>query len=139
MPPDRAPRIPRYELPFSSTLPNTTNPNNPTTTTSSRTTASNVRRNLFHGHLSRRPTTSSTSTSAETLRLDGLDGESGVGEEGSSDIVVRDRNGEFVAGGAGSGVGLGLGLGVNGEEEDGGVGEGSEEGEDESEFCPCLS
>ncbi len=48
-----------------------------------------VRRNLFHQHLSRRPTTSSTSTSAETLRLD-IDPESD-----SSDIVIRDKNGDF--------------------------------------------
>jgi len=48
-----------------------------------------VRRNLFHQHLSRRPTTSSTSTSAETLRLDNEQ------ESETSDIVVRDRNGDF--------------------------------------------
>ncbi|KAK0099847.1 hypothetical protein ONS95_013325 [Cadophora gregata] len=54
-----------------------------------------VRRNLFQHHLTRRPTTSSTSTSisqsnsAETLRLD-VDPESD-----SSDIVIRDKNGEF--------------------------------------------
>ncbi|KAL3427096.1 hypothetical protein PVAG01_00605 [Phlyctema vagabunda] len=48
-----------------------------------------VRRNLFHQHLSRRPTTSSTSTSAETLRLD-LEPESGT-----SDIVIRDKNGDI--------------------------------------------
>ncbi|KAG9245314.1 hypothetical protein BJ878DRAFT_419474 [Calycina marina] len=48
-----------------------------------------VRRNLFHGHLSRRPTTSSTSTSVEMLRLDGHDCEE------SSEIVIRDQNGDF--------------------------------------------
>jgi len=55
--------------------------------------ATNVRRNLFHQHLSRRPTTSSTSTSAETLRLD-------IEHELSdtSDIVIRDKNGEFAIG-----------------------------------------
>ncbi|KAG4435941.1 hypothetical protein IFR05_008561 [Cadophora sp. M221] len=53
------------------------------------TTASGVRRNLFQQHLTRRPTTSSTSTSAETLRLD-VDHESD-----SSDIVIRDKNGDF--------------------------------------------
>jgi hypothetical protein len=57
---------------------------------SNRTT--NVRRNLFHQHLSRRPTTSSTSTSAETLRLD-IELESD-----SSDIVIRDKNGDFEIG-----------------------------------------
>ncbi|RQM06441.1 hypothetical protein DH86_00002282 [Scytalidium sp. 3C] len=51
-----------------------------------------VRRNLFHHHLSRRPTTASTSTSAETLRLD-VDP-----EIGTSDIVIRDKNGEFDVG-----------------------------------------
>jgi hypothetical protein len=48
-----------------------------------------VRRNLFHQHLSRRPTTSSTSTSAETLRLDTEH------ESQTSDIVIRDKNGDF--------------------------------------------
>jgi len=51
-----------------------------------------VRRNLFHQHLSRRPTTSSTSTSTETLRLD-IEPESD-----SSEIVIRDKNGEFEIG-----------------------------------------
>jgi hypothetical protein len=54
--------------------------------------ATNVRRNLFHHQLSRRPTTSSTSTSAETLRLD-IEHESD-----NSDIVIRDKNGEFEIG-----------------------------------------
>ncbi|TVY16060.1 hypothetical protein LARI1_G003814 [Lachnellula arida] len=54
--------------------------------------ATNVRRNLFHQHLSRRPTTSSTSTSAETLRLDIEP------ELDTSDIVIRDKNGEFEIG-----------------------------------------
>ncbi len=52
----------------------------------------NVRRNLFHQHLSRRPTTSSTSTSAETLRLETEP------ESDSSDIVIRDKNGDFEIG-----------------------------------------
>jgi hypothetical protein len=56
---------------------------------SSTTRSTGVRRNLFHQHLSRRPTTSSTSTSAETLRLDGEQ------ESETSDIVIRDRNGDF--------------------------------------------
>jgi hypothetical protein len=51
-----------------------------------------VRRNLFHQHLSRRPTTSSTSTSAETLRLD-IEADSET-----SDIVIRDKNGDFEVG-----------------------------------------
>ncbi len=62
------------------------------TSSSSNNRATSVRRNLFHQHLSRRPTTSSTSTSAETLRLD-IDPESD-----SSDIVIRDQNGEFQIG-----------------------------------------
>ena len=51
-----------------------------------------VRRNLFHQHLSRRPTTSSTSTSAETLRLDTEH------ESETSDIVIRNKDGEFEIG-----------------------------------------
>jgi hypothetical protein len=51
-----------------------------------------VRRNLFHQHLSRRPTTSSTSTSAETLRLDI------EADPETSDIVIRDKNGDFEVG-----------------------------------------
>ncbi|KAH8683353.1 hypothetical protein BGZ60DRAFT_524680 [Tricladium varicosporioides] len=51
-----------------------------------------IRRNLFQATLSRRPTTSSTSTSVETLRLD-IDHESDT-----SDIVIRDKNGEFEIG-----------------------------------------
>jgi hypothetical protein len=53
-----------------------------------------VRRNLFHHQLSRRPTTSSTSTSAETLRLDSAENE----DMDNSDIVIRDKNGEFEIG-----------------------------------------
>lgn len=54
---------------------------------------SGVRRNLFQHHLRpSRPASSSTSTSAETLRLD-VDLESD-----SSDIVIRDHNGEFQIG-----------------------------------------
>ncbi|EKD14888.1 uncharacterized protein L3040_003896 [Drepanopeziza brunnea f. sp. 'multigermtubi'] len=56
---------------------------------SSTTRAQGVRRNLFQQHLSRRPTTSSTSTSSETLRLD-IEPDSD-----SSDIVIRDKNGDF--------------------------------------------
>ncbi|RKU42068.1 hypothetical protein DL546_003841 [Coniochaeta pulveracea] len=52
------------------------------------TTSSSVRRNLFQSQLTRRPTASS-STSAETLRLD----TDGANDE-SEDIVVRDQNGE---------------------------------------------
>lgn len=59
------------------------------TSSSSTHRTTGVRRNLFQQHLTRRPTTSSTSTSAETLRLD-VDHESD-----SSDIVIRDKNGEF--------------------------------------------
>ncbi|KAI9052300.1 hypothetical protein LZ554_003654 [Drepanopeziza brunnea f. sp. 'monogermtubi'] len=59
------------------------------TSSSSTTRAQGVRRNLFQQHLSRRPTTSSTSTSSETLRLD-IEPDSD-----SSDIVIRDKNGDF--------------------------------------------
>lgn len=59
--------------------------------TNSRSTTG-VRRNLFHQHLSRRPTTSSTSTSAETLRLDNEH------EPETSDIVIRNKDGEFEIG-----------------------------------------
>jgi hypothetical protein len=51
-------------------------------------TAPSVRRNLFQSQLTRRPTATS-STSAETLRLD-TDAQSE-----SSDIVIRDKNGEI--------------------------------------------
>lgn len=62
------------------------------TSNSSINHSTGVRRNLFHQHLSRRPTTSSTSTSAETLRLDTeLESE-------TSDIVIRDKNGDFEIG-----------------------------------------
>lgn len=53
--------------------------------------SSSVRRNLFQSQLIRRPTTSS-SNSAETLRLD-----ADVPSE-SEDIVVRDKNGEVELG-----------------------------------------
>ncbi|KAH8908595.1 hypothetical protein BR93DRAFT_966651 [Coniochaeta sp. PMI_546] len=53
--------------------------------------ASNVRRNLFQSQLTRRPTASS-STSAETLRLDA------DAPSESEDIVVRDKNGEVELG-----------------------------------------
>jgi hypothetical protein len=56
----------------------------------SRTGASSVRRNLFQSQLTRRPTPSS-STSNETLRLDG---EGGSQTSDTSDIVVRDKNGD---------------------------------------------
>lgn len=55
---------------------------------------SGVRRNLFHQHLSRRPTSVSASTSTETLRLDAEP------EMDTSDIVVRDKNGDFDVGDA---------------------------------------
>lgn len=51
-------------------------------------TASTVRRNLFQGQLTRRPTPSS-SNSAETLRLDS------DAQSESSEIVIRDKNGEI--------------------------------------------
>ncbi|KAK3378545.1 hypothetical protein B0H63DRAFT_525765 [Podospora didyma] len=63
--------------------------------------SSSVRRNLFQSQLTRRPTatisgksssTTTTSTSGETLRLD-EDPESSA--ESCSDIVIRDKNGEI--------------------------------------------
>ncbi len=57
----------------------------------SRNGTSNVRRNLFQSQLTRRPTPSS-STSDETLRLDN------DGPSESSDIVVRDKNGDIEMG-----------------------------------------
>ncbi|KAI9881416.1 MAG: hypothetical protein M1830_003423 [Pleopsidium flavum] len=51
------------------------------------TSATNVRRNLFHHHLSRRPTSASTSTSATTLQASP--------EEDTTDIVIRDKNGNY--------------------------------------------
>ncbi|XXH00319.1 hypothetical protein Hte_006662 [Hypoxylon texense] len=56
-----------------------------------------VRRNLFQSQLTRRPTptsSSSANTSAETLRL----GDVEVLSDTSSDIVLRDKNGEFEVG-----------------------------------------
>lgn len=49
--------------------------------------SSNVRRNLFHHHLGRRPTSASTSTSATTLQASP--------EDSSADIVIRDKNGNY--------------------------------------------
>jgi hypothetical protein len=60
---------------------------------SASSTRPSVRRNLFQQHLSRRPTTSSTSTSAETLRLDVQESESHT-----SDLVRRDQNGDYEIG-----------------------------------------
>lgn len=51
------------------------------------TSSSNVRRNLFHHHLGRRPTSASTSTSATTLQASP--------EDTSADIVIRDKNGNY--------------------------------------------
>lgn len=58
----------------------------PTSRTAANTT-SHVRRNLFHHHLSRRPTSASTSTTATTLFESPQDN--------SSDIVMRDKNGNY--------------------------------------------
>jgi hypothetical protein len=63
-----------------------------TAASSSSTRGTGVRRNLFQQHLQRRPTTSSTSTSSETLRLDG------EAEAESPPIVIRDKNGNFEIG-----------------------------------------
>ncbi|TPX08202.1 uncharacterized protein E0L32_001902 [Thyridium curvatum] len=59
--------------------------------TRTRMGANSVRRNLFQSQLTRRPT-SNPSTSAETLRLD-----TDIQSE-SSDIVVRDKNGDIEMG-----------------------------------------
>jgi hypothetical protein len=79
-------------------------------------TAASVRRNLFQSQLTRRPTTGSASSgSAETLRLEGGVGGAGAGISAdgqqqqqqqqqpppppeSTDIVVRDKNGEVELG-----------------------------------------
>jgi len=105
-------------------MPPTRAPSNHTSTSTSSTRRAHavppVRRNLFHTSLSRRPTTgSSTSTSAETLRLDlhpelNRNGSShddrnndddddddtmiGGAVQGPSDIVLRNQNGEFDVG-----------------------------------------
>ena len=84
----------------------------------------NVRRNLFHQHLSRRPTTSSTSTSAETVRFDAHNDES---EDTNSEIVIRNGNGEFeIAGGSTAGSGDG-GIGFDVDDDEIGGGEAEEE------------
>ncbi|KAH7033270.1 uncharacterized protein B0I36DRAFT_106865 [Microdochium trichocladiopsis] len=75
--------------PTAPTTAATTTATNATTTTT--TTNAGVRRNLFQSQLTRRPTPTS-SASAETLRLD-VDVLSDT-----SDIVVRDKNGEFDVG-----------------------------------------
>ncbi|MCJ1353088.1 MAG: hypothetical protein MMC33_003073 [Icmadophila ericetorum] len=48
---------------------------------------SQVRRNLFHGNLSRRPTSASTSTST-TMQLDPI-------QDSSSEIIMRDPQGNY--------------------------------------------
>ncbi|TAQ85055.1 hypothetical protein B7494_g6610 [Chlorociboria aeruginascens] len=63
-----------------------------TSGTAPKRSTTSVRRNLFQQHLTRRPTTSSTSTSAETLRLD-IEHSSET-----SDIVIRDKNGDYDVG-----------------------------------------
>ncbi|MCJ1385937.1 hypothetical protein MMC17_009062 [Xylographa soralifera] len=50
--------------------------------------ASHVRRNLFHHSLSRRPTSASTSTSATTLH-------DSPQESSNSEIVVRNQDGDY--------------------------------------------
>jgi len=92
------------------------------TSSSSTSRSTGVRRNLFHQHLSRRPTTSSTSTSAETLRLDTEH------ESETSDIVIRDKNGDFE-------IGDELLQVVDDEQEERGQGDAQE---DESEFLLGL-
>lgn len=98
---DRAPqpRAPNQQQPTTAIGGALTRPRTTSQATSSSTLASNVRRNLFQGNLTRRPTGGSASTSTETLRLDA--GSAGGGDEEapeSSDIVVRDRNGEVQLG-----------------------------------------
>ncbi|KAK3169518.1 hypothetical protein OEA41_008902 [Lepraria neglecta] len=60
---------------------------NPAASRATASSTANVRRNLFHHQLSRRPTSSSTSTTATPLQ-ESL-------HDDSSDIVVKDRNGEY--------------------------------------------
>ena len=52
-------------------------------------TTSQVRRNLFNHHLSRRPTSASTSTSTTTIHEP-------VPESSNSDIVVRNEDGKYL-------------------------------------------
>lgn len=93
-PPPRAQQQPTTAVGGALNRPRTTGP-----APSASTLASNVRRNLFQGNLTRRPTGGSASTSAETLRLDTGGGSGGDTEPPeSSDIVVRDRNGEVQLG-----------------------------------------
>lgn len=107
---------------------------------STRPTGISVRRNLFNQHLSRRPTTSSTSTSTETLRLDGADHENMSGTASSSrdsaqshfEIVRRDHNGDYELGDPS--LMLGHGHGREGSHEDEMEGEGSREDECASMF-----
>ncbi|KAI1377420.1 hypothetical protein F4677DRAFT_444648 [Hypoxylon crocopeplum] len=67
----------------------------PGTNKSARTNTSGVKRNLFQGQLTRRPTptTSSSNDSAETLRLADVEVLSDT-----SEIVIRDKNGDFDVG-----------------------------------------
>ncbi len=71
-------------------MPDRTRPTN-SAAPRTRATAAGVRRNLFQGQLTRRPTASS-SNSTETLRLD-VDVLSDT-----SEIVVRDKHGEIELG-----------------------------------------
>ena len=52
-------------------------------------TTSQVRRNLFNHHLSRRPTSASTSTSTTTIHEP-------LPEGSNSDIVVRNEDGKYL-------------------------------------------
>ncbi|KAI8965712.1 hypothetical protein F5Y11DRAFT_277911 [Daldinia sp. FL1419] len=69
----------------------------PGTNRTARTNTAGIRRNLFQSQLTRRPTpttsSQSSSNSAETLRLGDVEVLSDT-----SDIVVRDKNGEFDVG-----------------------------------------
>ncbi|KAI0119177.1 hypothetical protein F4814DRAFT_458549 [Daldinia grandis] len=69
----------------------------PATNRTARTNTAGIRRNLFQSQLTRRPTpttsSQSSNNSAETLRLGDVEVLSDT-----SDIVVRDKNGEFDVG-----------------------------------------
>ena len=86
----------RYSFSFSTRItnftysPTTAIPNmasKPAPSLSAHSSKTNVRRNLFHHQLSRRPTSASTSMSGSTLQEPLPDN--------SSDIVVKDRNGNY--------------------------------------------
>jgi hypothetical protein len=73
---------------------NTETSNNNTSRDGPTIGSGHVRRNLFQGQLTRRPTPASSSNSQETLRLD----TNADGLSDTSEIVVRDQHGEIELG-----------------------------------------